>query len=96
MRHRSAAAFPVSGVAYVAERRACRVEIIRDDDAVQVIRRPRVIDDDAGLRGKQHRDCELIGEGHTDRGGGLADGVLLVNFLYGYKKVLAVWLEIGK
>ena len=47
MRHRSAAGLPVSGVAHVAEIRAGRVEVVRDRDAVQVIRRPLVINDGA-------------------------------------------------
>src|SRR6266498_5622599 len=96
MGHRSSAAFPVSSVAYVAEHRAGGVEIVRDGDAVQIIRRSRVVDDGARLRVKQHRDCELIGEGHTNRGSGLTRGVLFIDFLDGDEKVLAVRLEVRK
>src|SRR6266545_4223525 len=96
MRHRSSTALPVSVVAHVAEHRSGCVEIIRNDDAVQVIRRALVVDDDAALGVKRHRDCELVSERHTNRGGGLTGGVLLVNFLYGDEKVLAVRLEVRK
>src|SRR6266567_3117224 len=96
MRDRSSTALPVSVVAYIAEHRSGCVEIIRNDDAVQVIRRSLVVDDNAGSGVKQHRDCELVGEGHTNRGGRLTRGVLLIDFLYGDEKVLAVWLEVSK
>src|SRR6266571_9424106 len=96
MRDRSSTALPVSVVAYVAEHRSGCVEIIRNDDAVQVIRRSLVVDDDAASGVKQHRDCELVGEGHTNRGGGLTCRVLLIDLLDGDEKVLAVRLEVRK
>src|SRR6266700_7604360 len=90
MRDRSSTALPVSGVAYVGEHRAGGVEIVRDGDAVQIIRRSQVVDDGARLRVKQHRNCELIGEGDADVGRGLSRRILLIDFLDWDKEILTV------
>ena len=84
MRRWSTGAPPVSDVTHIAKVRTRRVEVVRDVNAVQVVNRPSGVDDGARACVIQDRDRQRVGEGHPDGGRGLARGVLLVNFLYGY------------
>src|SRR5215469_10390277 len=90
MRHRRTGAPPVGDVTHVAERCTRRIEIVGYGDAVQVIRRALVIDDDSRPWIKHYRDREGISEGHTYSSRGPARGVLLVDLLYGNEEILTV------
>jgi hypothetical protein len=96
VRHGSAAALPVGDMAQIGEIYSRRVEVVRDDDAVQVVERTTCVDDAARRRVEQDRDREAVGEGHSDGGRGLARGVALVDLLDGDQKVLAALLDRGR
>ncbi len=93
MRNRSAVIEPVGIVAHIAEVRAGGVEVVRDRDGVQVVRRPAGVDDGARPRIDQDRDRQRVGEGDADGGRGLARRILLVDFLDRDQEVLAALLD---
>ena len=93
MRHRSAVIEPVGGVAHVAEARTRGVEVVRDRDAVQVVRRPVGVDDGARGRVEQDRDRQPVGERDADGRCGLARRILLVDLLDRDQEVLAALLD---
>ena len=69
-------------MAHIGESRTRRVEIIRDFDTVQIVKRSAGVDDGARACVIQDRNRERVGEGHTDVSKRRRD--LLINFLYGY------------
>src|SRR5215831_12563396 len=95
MWNRDGGTVPKGLLAHNGQIRARCVEIVRDRDVVQVVRRPARVDNGARKRVEHNRDSQLVGEGDTDGGrsletAGRAHRIPFIDFLDRYKEVLAV------
>src|SRR5262249_23265925 len=93
MRNRGAVIDPSGSLAHKGQISPGCVEVVRDRDVVQLVRRPLVIDDDARQWIEQDRDRQLVREGDADGGCGLARRILFVDLLNGNEQVLTVGFD---
>src|SRR5262249_43191968 len=93
MRNRRAGADKSGRLAHKGHIRARCVEVVRDRDVVQLVRRPLVVDHDARYWIEHDRDRQLVGERDADGGRGLARRILLVDLLDGNEEILTVGFD---